>query len=145
MLNTRTDPKPAPAKQTLDELVASRTATKLPAPPVFKREVVAVPEGGRGRKGSSELEAAVRANAAAAEEARRVAIAQRGALEDIAAQRHETEKLLAGLRREMAEERSEHERMVTQARFRGTQEERRRHEVADGSVSGPSAATSIPP
>jgi|GEM_PF-5817278 hypothetical protein len=131
-LNTRTDSKPAPAKQTLDELVASRTAQKLPAPPVFKRELVAVPAGGRGKKGASDLEAAVRANAEAAEEARRVALAQRRALEEIAALRLEAEKQLAGLRHEMAEERSEHERLVTQARFRATQEERRRHEGVPG-------------
>lgn len=145
-LNTRTDSKPAPAKQTLDDLVASRTAQKLPAPPVFKRELVAVPAGGRGKKGASDLEAAVRANAEAAEEARRVALAQRRALEEIAALRLEAEKQLASLRHEMVEERSEHERLVTQARFRATQEERRRHEGVPGGndQTGSVAATPAP-
>ena len=116
--------------------MASRTAQKLPAAPVFTREVVAVPEVGRGRKGASDLEAAIRTNAEAAQEARRVALAQRRALEEIAAQRAAVEKQLAGLRRDMAEERSEHERLVAQARFRATQEERRRHENAPD-ASGP--------
>lgn len=110
-------------------MMASRTTQKLPAPPVFTREVVAVPEAGRGKKGASDLEAAIRTNAEAAQEARRVALTQRKALEEIAAQRVDIEKQLAGLRREMAEERSEHERLVAQARFRATQEERRRHET----------------
>ena len=126
-------------------MVASRTAKKLPAPPVFKREVVAVPEGGRGRKGASDLEAAVRANAEAAEEARRVAMAQRRALEEIAAQRQETEKQLVSLRHEMAEERSEHDRLVTQARFRATQEERRRHENAPATDDGVPASPVVAP
>ncbi len=132
-MSTRTEPSSPAAKQTLDELVASRTAPKLPAAPVFRREVVPVPEVGRGRKGASDLEAAIRANAEAAEEARRVALAQRRALEEVAAQRTTIEKQLARLRREMAEERSEHERLVAQARYRATQEERRRHDTtADG-------------
>ena len=142
-LNTRTDSKPAPAKQTLDELVASRTAQKLPAPPVFKRELVSVPAGGRGKKGASDLEAAVRANAEAAEEARRVALTQRRALEEVAALRLDAEKKLASLRHEMAEERAEHDRLVTQARFRAIQEERRRHEGVPGGndQTGSPAAT----
>src|SRR4051812_19499270 len=125
-LSTPTNPK-APAKQTLDEMVASRTAAKLPAAPVFEREVVTVtPGAAKGRKAAVELEAAVAANAQAAAEARSVALTQRRALEEIARARAETEKQLASLRREMAEERSEHERLVAQARFRATQEERRR-------------------
>ncbi|MGZ6906005.1 MAG: hypothetical protein ACXVHZ_13200, partial [Acidimicrobiia bacterium] len=36
-LSARTDPE-APSKQTLDEIVANRTAAKLPAAPVFRRE-----------------------------------------------------------------------------------------------------------
>ena len=108
-------------------MVASRTAAKLPAAPVFEREVVTVtPGAAKGRKAAAELEAAVQANAQAAAEARKVALAQRRALEEVAAARAETEKQLAALRREMAEERSEHERLVAQARFRATQEERRR-------------------
>ena len=125
-------------------MVANRTAQKLPAAPVFRRELIGVPESGRGRKGSADLEAAVRANAEAAEEARRVALAQRRALEEVAAQRLATEKELAGLRREMLAERSEHERLVAQARFRATQEERRRHEGDPGGsdeTSHPIAAT----
>ena len=137
-LTTHTDSTQAPTKQTLDEMVASRTAQKLPAAPVFRRELVGVPESGRGRKGSADLEAAVRANAEAAEEARRVALAQRSALEEVAALRLATEKELAGLRREMLAERSEHERLVAQARFRATQEERRRHEGDPGGMDQPS-------
>ena len=69
-LSTPTEPK-APAKQTLDEMVASRTAAKLPAAPVFEREVVTVtPGAAKGRKAAVELEAAVAANAQAAAEAR---------------------------------------------------------------------------
>ena len=142
-MTTRTQPPSAGAKQTLDEMMASRTAQKLPAAPVFTREVVAVPEGGRGRKGASELEAAIRANAEAAQEARRVALAQRTALEEIAAQRIDVEKQLAGLRREMAEERSEHERLVVQARFRATQEERRRHETTADAPAPAATAESV--
>ena len=142
-VTTRTQPPASGAKQTLDEMMASRTAPKLPAAPVFTREVVAVPEGGRGRKGASELEAAIRANAEAAQEARRVALAQRTALEEIAAQRVEVEKQLAGLRREIAEERSEHERLVVQARFRATQEERRRHEATPGAPAPAATAKSV--
>ena len=108
-------------------MVASRTAAKLPAAPVFEREVVTIaPGAAKGRKAAVELEAAVQANAQAAAEARKVALAQRRALEEVAAARAETEKQLAALRREMAEERSEHDRLVAQARFRATQEERRR-------------------
>ena len=120
-------PKPAVVKQTLDEMVAKRTAQKLPAPPVFRRELVEVaPGGARGRKAATELEAAARANAEAAEEARRVALAQRAALEQVAAGQADMEMQIADLRRQMLEERSENERMVAQARFRATQEERRR-------------------
>jgi len=111
----------------LDEMIASRTAAKLPAAPVCEREVVTVtPGAAKGRKAAVELEAAVAANAQAAAEARSVALAQRRALEEVARARAETEKQLAALRREMAEERSEHDRLVAQARFRATQEERRR-------------------
>ena len=45
-LSTPTEPK-APAKQTLDEMVASRTAAKLPAAPVFR----AGGRDGRARRG----------------------------------------------------------------------------------------------
>ena len=141
-MSTRTKPSSTRGKQTLDEMMARRTAQKLPAAPVFTREVVAVPEVGRGRKGASDLEAAIRANAEAAQEARRVALAQRKALEEIAAQRVDVEKQLAGLRREMAEERSEHERLVAQARFRATQEERRRHENTR-EASGPATQEAV--
>ena len=120
------EPEATPTpKRTLDELAASRTAPKLPAPPVFRRELVKVAPG-RGRKAAPELEAAVRANAEAAEEARRVALVQRRALEELADQRLETERQLVAVRREMLEERSEHERLVAQARFRATHDERRR-------------------
>lgn len=142
-MTTRTEPSSARAKQTLDEMMASRTAKKLPAAPVFTREVVAVPEVGRGKKGASDLEAAIRTNAEAAQEARRVALAQREALEEIAAQRVEIEKQLAGLRREMAEERSEHERLVAQARFRATQEERRRHETSPDAPASVATGDSV--
>src|SRR3954454_7808220 len=86
-LSTPTEPK-APTKQTLDEMVGSRTAAKLPAPPVFERAVVKVePGAAKGRKAAAELEAAVQANAQAAAEARTVALAQRRALEEVAAAR----------------------------------------------------------
>ncbi|MEP6626071.1 MAG: hypothetical protein ABJC79_16605, partial [Acidimicrobiia bacterium] len=132
----------APTKLTLDEMVASRTAPKLPAPPVFSRQVVQVQAGGRGKKGSADLEAAARANAEAADEARQVALAQRAALEQIAAERVATEKQLAALRRTMLEERSEHERLVAQARFRATQEERRRVEGA--TATAPADPATVP-
>ena len=124
-MSTTKESKAAPVRQTLDEMVASRTAAKLPAAPVFRRELVEI-VAGRGRKALPELEAAVRANADAAEEARRVAMTQRAALEEIAAQRLEVEKQLGALQREMLKERSEHDRLVTQARFRAIHEERQR-------------------
>lgn len=117
---------PSVPKQTVDQMAASRTFQKLPAPPVFRRDVVPVPVGGRGKKVVADLEAVARANAEAAEEARRVALAQRSALEEIAAGRVEAERLLAHMKHEILEERAEHERLVAQARFRAIQEERRR-------------------
>ena len=147
-LSTPTNPD-GPAKQTLDQIVANRTAAKLPAPPVFQKDVVEVtPGAAKGRKAATELEAAARANAQAADEARSVALAQRRALEEIATARADTEKQLAALRREMLEERSEHERMVAQARFRAIQEERRRLGAplpTDTTSEGDGSAPAPPP
>ncbi len=140
---------PGIPKQTVDEIAATRTAQKLPAPPVFRREVVAVPVGGRGKKVIADLEAIARANAEAAEEARRVALTQRSALEEIAAGRMEAERLVAHMKHEMLEAQAEHERLVAQARFRATQEERRRLGVdvlgGDAPSSPPSARRGHPP
>src|SRR4051812_8096469 len=143
-LSTPTHPE-STSKQTLDEIVARRTAAKLPAAPVFRQEVVKVTPGqAKGKKGATELEAAVRANAQAVDEARTVAMTQRAALEEVAAARAATEKQLAALRREMLEERSEHERLVAQARFRAIQEERRRLGTPVPSETPGDEATPVP-